>query len=907
MVSAPVAIAFDENGRLFVVERHDLSGAAELSSHMGRIRLLENPDTNGVYQSSVVYADNVPWASALACYSGGIFVAAGSDILYFKDTKNAGAADVRQTVLSGFGGTNSFSTESLLNNFNWGLDNRIHGATAGIGGLIVASNAPSGPVSLDGSDFSLDPLRLELSAESGPAQSGVSFDSRGRKFVSDFARPLRRSMYDLRYGVRNPFYAKAPELTNVVNAATSVYRYAINGNPSLATGRPAQNERRSVNGTNALTSAWLSYARGFVVYRGGAFPSNYLESVFIAAPELHLVHHIVLREDGLVTTAERPPDESTKEFLASTDSSFRPVQLVNGPDGTLYVVDTADGNEQGRIYRIAPENFRAPKPPQLGNAKSFDLVRTLAQGDGWHRDTAARLLCERHDPSAVGLLTELINHSRLPLAKVRALHVLDTVQALREAHVLTALTDGDPLVREHAVLVSERLAQNGAISDALWNQLASLAADPFIQVRYQLALTVGNLQRANRTAVLARVLSRDPREPWIQNAVLSSVPDGGGTLFTLLASDARFRSDVVGLEFLRQLATMIGAQGRMNEVTRIMDFIARDQLNVGQAFALVYSLGEGLHRTKSSLALVDPQLKLQRWYTAAFNTAIDSFASEAARVEGINLLGVGPYRFIDISDWLLLLCAPPPAPPLQSAALTALGRFDEPLVLQGLSERWQGLTPALRNQAVTVLLSRESRVPALLETIAAGRIPIADLSPWHLNFLRTYRDPAVSQRAVQLFGPVTTSRPSSESRFRPALQLQGTAERGRVVFRVRCVQCHQFAGEGQPFGPELTSARTASREHILAAILEPNLNVSTEYSTWVLLTKEGENLIGIKAEDDLPTVTLHQPGGRQLVWPRLNVRSAENLNWSLMPEGLEQGLSTQDMADLLEYMMTGAR
>jgi putative heme-binding domain-containing protein len=352
---------------------------------------------------------------------------------------------------------------------------------------------------------------------------------------------------------------------------------------------------------------------------------------------------------------------------------------------------------------------------------------------------------------------------------------------------------------------------------------------------------------------------------------------------------------------------MIGEQGRQDEVTRMIDFIARDQISPAQAFALLYSLGDGLHRTKSSLVLVDPKGKLQRFYTTAFNAMIDGSVSEPVRVEATRLLGVSSYAFADFSDWLLLMCTPPPDPALQSAAITTLGRFDDPRVVQGLLDYWQGLTPATRNHAVTVLLSRDSRVPAVLNAVAKGKIPLADLSPWQLNFLRTYRDPALSQRALEFFGPVPLHRPAAVAQFRPALRLQGQADRGREIFRARCIECHQLSGEGQLFGPDRTTVRTTSKDQILMALLEPNANVSPQYATTIVETKEGENLIGIKTEDDLPTVTLRQPGGVQLVWPMLNIRSLRIQTWSLMPDGLEQGLSLQNMADLLEYVVIAPR
>jgi putative heme-binding domain-containing protein len=456
-------------------------------------------------------------------------------------------------------------------------------------------------------------------------------------------------------------------------------------------------------------------------------------------------------------------------------------------------------------------------------------------------------------------------------------------------------------------LLSERVARNGVVSDSLWNQLTSLANDPAIRVRYQLTFTMGAIGRPNRVAVLGTILSRDFANPWIHNAVLSSLGDNAGAMFVLLTGDGRFRNDPGGLEFLRRLATMIGAQGHADDVAQVIDFITRDQLNPFQAFALLYALGDGLHQTKSSLALVDPQSRLQRWYTAALNTSLGLAPLDPTRVEAIHLLGFSPYKYSDLSDWLLTMCNPPPIPAIQNAAIDTLCRFDDPQVLPALLDYWQGLTAAVRNHALTELFSKDARVPAVLHALAAGRIYLADCSPWQLNFLRTYRDPAISARAVQLLGPVKVRRPDAETRFRPALQLSGSAERGRALFRARCADCHRFGSEGQWFGPDLTAARAGGKEKILSSILEPSLSVVPAYSTWIVETKEGENLVGIKADDDLATITLRQPGGVQLVWPRLNVRSAQNPDWSLMPDGLEEGFSLQDMADLLQYLMTGPK
>lgn len=898
MVTTPVAMAFDENGRLFVAEWRSYSGGGGTSRPVGRIRMLEGMNEEGVFQNSTIYADNLVWPSAVACYAGGIFVATAPDILYLKDTKGDGVADAQQVVISGFGSANSLDPNSLPNNFNWGPDNRIHGATAGIGGDIWSKNNVERPVSIARSDFSFDPRTLELFAEAGPAQSGLSFDSQGRKFASDFVRPLLSPMFDLRYTLRNPFYPKPPALAVVADPLAPIYAY-VSPPPQVATGRRATN----------VVAHPMTMARGCVVYRGRAFPTNYFDNVFIADPDAHIIHRLILRRNGLEVVAGRAPEESNTDFLISRDPAFRPVQLINGPDGTLYLADIRDGNEHGRIYRILPENFRRSKPPQLGKLKTYDLVGALAQGDGWHRDTAARLLYERKDSAAPALLRSMLNQSRLVQARVAALHALVGGGALTEADVLKALGDPDAQVREHGVLVAETLFTNGDASDVILGQLRALTTDSSPRVRYQLAFTLGELQRPDKAVVLAQILGADPGNPWMGNAVLSSVANAAGNLSVVLTSDARFRNDPAGSDFLRQLATMIGVSGHQDAVTRVANFVARAALDAAQTYALLYNLGEGLYRTRSSLALVDTQGALQPFYSSAINLAADPTQSEAARTVATRLLGVSTLRVGAINDWLLLVCNPPTGPALQSAAVETLSRYDEPQVVNGFLEMWRVLAPVAQTRGLKALLSRDSHVAAVLDAIQNGRIPASYVPSAQRNFLRTHPVTAIRSRALQLFGPVPMTRPDVMERFKPALDLPGTVVAGREIFRQRCAECHISDGQnqGNGSGPDLLRARTFSKARLLARIIQPNLEVRPDYATQVVESKEAESLIGIMSEENPLALTLTQIGGSKLVWPQLNVRSVRTESWSLMPDGLEQGMSSQNMADLLEYVLQGTK
>lgn len=924
LIASPIALAFDENGRMFVVEMRDYP--EDRDQKLGRIRMLEDTDGDGRFDKSTTYADHLPWPTAIFCYGGGVFVGATPDLLYLKDSHGDGVADVRQVVFTGFGqGRDPLNVQELFNGFVWGLDDRIHGVTSGEGATITSVATPSAkPLVLRGQDFAFDPRALTIAAETGGGQYGLSFDDDGRKFACNNSDHIRLAMYEDRYASRNPYYAMpgALESIGVDGPAAEIYRISPDERWRVirTEWRVAGKVTGPVEG-GGRPSGYFTAATGITIYRGDAWPAGYRGDAFIADCSGNLVHRKKLSADGVGLKAERPADEQKVEFLASTDNWFRPVQLANAPDGTLYVIDMYreiiehpwslpesikkhldlnSGRERGRIYRIVPDGFKQPKPPRFGHATTAALVKTLASPNGWYRDTAARLLYERQDRAAVPGLERLLKNSPSPLGRLHALHALDGLHALKLEPVLRALDDPHPWVREHAVRLSETFLQPAPAGDRLWEKLRTLTSDPEPRVRYQLAFTLGEVNRADKVSALAEIIRRDAGDSWMRAAVLSSLVQGAGEMFRRAAADVRFASSPGGREFLRQLVLLVATQNQPGDLNEVLDYIGK-LTEPELEFSLVRTIGDGLQRARTSLASIDRQGKLKPVYARALVVANDARIPEPVRLEAVRLLS--GMSFADAGGLLLSLLDPAQSQAIQLAAVASLGRYSGSAAAAGLAKRWTELTPRVRSDALTVLIARPERIAVLLDTIEAGSMLRSELTTTQVAFLRSHRDAGVRERAQRLFGTTATGqRQAVIDAFLPALKLNGEAKRGGTIFLNRCTPCHRLGGQGHAVGPDLASVKSNGKEKMLISLLDPNREVAPNYLNYLVETKDGESLLGLIVSENAASVTLRRPNGDDAVVLRSNIGHIQSSGQSLMPEGLEAGLTPQDLADLLEYI-----
>lgn len=923
LVTDPVSMSFDADGRLYVVEMRGYSERREDS--MGQIRLLEDTDDDGRMDKSTIFARDLNWPTAVFCYDGGVFVGVTPDLWFMKDTNGDGVADLKKIVYTGFGSSSSrLNVQAMFNSLRWGLDNRIHGATAGNGGEISAPGDTSfKPISVRGRDFSFDPRTMALRAIDSTAQHGMSFDDWGRKFICSNSSHLQTLMYDSKYAGRNPYYAMpSPRISAAADgAAAEVYRLSPDEPWRIVRTRwRATGAVRGVVEGGGRVSGYFTAATGVTIYRGSAYGDDFLGNAFIGDAGSNLIHRKKIRYNGVEPVGERPADEQNVEFIASTDNWFRPVQFANAPDGCLYVadmyretiehpwsipeaikkhVDLNSGNDRGRIYRIVPDGFKQPKAPKLKKASTQELVATLAHANGWQRDTAARLLYERQDKAGIAPLQQLLKQSTSPQGRMHALHALRGLKALDLALVEVALNDKHPRVREHALKLIETFAESKAAID--WPKVARLADDPDSRVRYQLAFALGAGDFPGKSEALAQIASKDGANKWIQAALMSSAGDRISDLFREVAADEKSSQSATSEAFLIQLAQVIGRRNKFAELEAVIDDL-NARLPDPLSFQIIRALNDGLVRSRSSLAKATLEAKLTGALDQARKTAIDAQAPESHRTAAIRLLGIPASRN---EAPLSQILAGRNSDAVNLEAIRSSATHSSTLLAKAMLQSFPSYSSRAKAEAVKALLARADRAQLLLAAIGEGRVRISDLSATDVQKLRSHREVKIKNLALEVLGsPPSANRQSVVDSFLPAMRLKGDAAKGRLVYQRLCVSCHKIGDEGHALGPDLVTMKSMGREKILVNILDPNREVAPQYFGYSVDVKDGENYSGLIASEDENTVTLKAAFGALTAVSRSDIASMKSTGMSIMPEGLEAGLPHQDMADLIEFIAT---
>ncbi len=948
LVADPVDMEIDEYGRLYVVEMH---GYPLDKSGSGVIKILSDTDGDGKMDKSTVFADGLVLPNSIMRWKKGLLVTDAPNVLYLEDTNGDGKADIRDTLLTGFALSNP---QHNLNSPLLAMDNWIYLAHEGAvatqtytkefgdqGTEIYFPAQPKAPrlaKNASGRSVRFQPDSHLLETTSSNTQFGHAFDAWGHHLLVSNSNHIFQEVIAAPYLKRNP-HLLAPDATQSLsdhNDAAEVF--PITKNP----------ERQLLTDIGVITSAC-----GLTDYQGGIFPAPYDQASFVAEPVSNLVHVDKLTDKGASFVASRI--RPNKEFLASTDAWFRPVNMYVGPDGALYVVDyyreiiehpewmgedvvksgrLYNGHDRGRIYRISPQNAGGPdwtKGLALGDAPVEKLVEQLANTNGWWRGNAQRLLVDRHDKNSVAPLVRMADNPVSPQGRLHALWALEGLHELKPGLIEKALKDPVPGIRENAIKLAElHLPDTPGLATAL----LSLRDDAGAKVRFQLLCTLGSVNSPAARKVSNALLFKDIDDQWVQMAALSASSSQTSTLLDAVLD--HYRSEGLAWSSLTErLSAMIGAGESPAMIHRLIEkALSRGAGRLtGWPSPLLEGLAQGLKAKKSRASLspgdesamvsaffddsserlreaafdvlkaIDIKNKplLKKSIGKAVQSAGDPHQPDNKRVEAIGFLAlVNP---VDQTALLEGLISPREPSSIQTAALRTLSEVPGKAVSLYLLKQWSGLTPEIQDAAMNTFLLSEERISLLLDAIEGDKVNPASVG-WERSVgLMAQPNLVLRAKARMLLTKSDAESIKVNATYQQALTLKGDPEKGRAVYLRNCSKCHQVrGGSGIKFGPDLGTIHNWSAEAIMANILSPNLSISSGYDLWAVELNNGQSFQGIISSESATAITMTNAGREVRTINRSDIKSLKAQNMSSMPPGLEKQIDQQQMADLLAFL-----
>jgi putative membrane-bound dehydrogenase-like protein len=911
---------------------------------VGVIKRLEDVDGDGHFETGQIWAELQHACYGLIRARDGLIAVCPPEILFLADRDGDGRAEFQETLFSGFG----FELlERGINSPRRGVDNWIYIAAGGGGGTITGPHLAA-PVALGHTDFRIREDGSAIEPVTGTCHTfGQALTESGDRFVSSTNRhALYAPPLEYRHLVRNPY---VPSPGGNVDAANYEVIFPTSEPDPWRQARNADPAWVKFYGERETTpNGYFTASCGAHILRGGALPERFQGNHFACEPANNLVHRSVLTRDGAGYSVRRAPGEETSEFLTSTDRWFRPINLESGPDGGLYIVDfyreiiedysaiprhlqqryvesLRAGYQHGRIWRVTAKDGPPFKPATLGKATIEELVASLESDNPWVRETAQRLLINLARPTDAPLLRTLRDNSNSPAARLHALYILDTLKELKAEDIQSALEDKHYTVRLHALRLAEGLLDT---SPTLREKALKLIDDSDPSVRLQAAQSLGASDAPEVTAALASAAAQFGGERWMSPAIVSSAASRPVPLIEVLLPLAETNPAV--MEVLPLLATTAAAQGGVAEVNRVLELTKSDTAAPVQ-IALLDGLAEGLAHAQPETATDDheygaligllsadqPQVRqrairlagllhlgdspvMQTAWAEAEKTALDAERTLEERVAATDLLFTAPWeRKAPLAG---LLDSREPLE-LQLAAIRMIDAASDDAVGPTLVERFNVLTPRAQEATLSALFAQEARLTSVLDAVERGTIQGAVIpSIWRLQLLEN-ASPAIRDRAKALLAnPDGNERLDVIASFRPALNLPRDVARGRVLFEERCGICHVLRGVGQEVGPDLSAVRTRPDEALLADMLDPSGTITAGFNAYLVETEDGGLYTGMLAEETATSITLRRARGETDTILRSQITDIRTSSLSLMPDGLEEGLTQEDVANLLGFL-----
>ena len=929
-VTQPTHFSFDGRGRIWVAQYRQYPFPAGLTMisrdmyyrskydrvppappHHDRgadiISVHEDADGDGVYESHKRAIEGLNMANAVLHGHGGIWVMQTPYLLFYRDTDGDDVPDGDPEVrLAGFG---LEDTHSVANGLVWGPDGWLYGAQ----GSTTTSRVTRPGIDANGIynegcmvwRYHPGTRDYEIFADGSGNTFGLSFDAEGRLF-SGHNGGNTRGWHHIQEGL----YLKQGK--NPGKFGPPPNPYAFGEMPMMQSSHPVPR-----------------FTHMPISIDGVAMPAR-LHGKFLGVDPLH--HHLVASERHLQGSTFSTTDIGFP--LRTEDETFRPVYLANSPDGAITIADfreeyIAHGQnyqgqidpESGRLYRLRGKMLPLVKDRNLETMATINLVRMLEHQNLWHRQTAVRLLGERRDESVAaslhGMLATPSTHPAL-----EALWTLHQMGLLDVPTLKRALLHPAPMVRAWAI----RLAGDARhLSSETFQSIVDLARkEPDAEVRSQILSTARRLPVDQALALVESIATRtdDLDDPFIPLmawfTVESHCAQNNRAVMEMFADDSNlWTAPFSQTHLLPRIIRRFAASGTREHFllcARLLRMApnkaARTALLSGfeQAFegrplpTFPDELADALADAgKGTLAFRvragEPDAIAKAMGLLENDTATTSDRITAARAFGIR-------KHFAATNALLSVALADGDAALRRSAMVALQNYKEASIGSRIANAYASLPLEIQGTAVNLLASRPSWAVALLRK--ADTLSI-DLNPDLVARFRLHQDDTLNsllaKHAPEDADPPLPDLSKRIAEIRTSLsEAPGDPYRGEPIFASRCASCHMLFHKGGKIGPDLTSYQREDLSTLLPSLIAPSAEIREGYANYLVTTKDGRALGGFLSDQDANAITIRGFDGSDVSISRSEVAELQAAGRSLMPDGLLDHLSDQQLRDFFAYL-----
>lgn len=938
LVRQPVAIEFDDRGRLWVIQylqypnpeglkrvqvdrfsrtKYDRVPEPPPKGPRGadRITILEDTDGDGRMDRGRDFIDGLNLTTGIAFGHGGVFVLNVPYLLFYPDKNRDDVPDGDpEVLLSGFGMEDA---HSVANSLTFGPDGWLYGCQ----GSTVTANVRG--IEFQQGVWRYHPVtrEFELFCEGGGNSWGLDFDRAGNLLYS-----TNYGGHVLLHGVQGGYFVKA------------FAKHGALHNPH-AYGFFDHAPHKNFRGGHVTV--------GGIVYQGDSFPESF-RGKYIAGDLLgHGVYwHDIEPRGSTFQTAHGG------ELLVANDSWFAPTDVTMGPDGAIYVADWHDSRtahpdpdaewdrSNGRIYRIAAKGTKLATPIDFAKLSNDELLKLHSHRSQWFVRNARQELARRRDPSVVDLLRQKTLSERDEAAALEALWMLNVCGGFDEALAFKLLDSPHSAVRTWTVRLLGDPTK--AVSIEMAHRLDDFAEqDPSVAVRMQLACTAARLPANQAMPIINANINRDidNADPFVpllwwwaierHSVSIENGVDGRSEVMKRFVRPSLWKSKLGSQTLLPRLLRRYAAEGSATGHVSCLQLL-RAAPNDAERDQLIASLLAGWREAPRDSAMLSPELTelvVARWtakpddgillafalalkhqpaYDRTLSESLNPEIDTTRRVARLDLLAevIQP----DSVESLLRVLASAKEPEtLRSAALAAVSRLGTAAVSVRLLAELPNLPPKLKVQTIDLLLGRKASAAALLQRVDRGEFKPSDIATDQVRRIALFEDAELDALVTKHWGKLGAA--TREEKLAEVRRLNndlraagGNVEAGKAVYKKHCATCHQIFGEGTKLGPDLTTANRKDRDFLLISLVDPGVVIRKEFLSHVVQMRDGRVLNGLIVERNESGLTLANAKNERVTLALADIEELRESPVSLMPDDLYRQLKPQELRDLFAYL-----